>query len=438
MSVLAVTLPLAVFGFLVFILLIGPLPRCRGTWLERSYWWLTEDLPTWAGNLTVRLCGNRAAGLASRCVDLSFNTGHPFFQVLFVALFVGGLLIFMIFGWHHVPGPYLSAWHCLFIPVVIMVPIYTYVKSCSTDPGRIAEDNAPEAYRLFPYDLIIFDPYRCRTCHTIKPARSKHCSLCNACIAGMDHHCVWINNCVGHNNYRYFISFLISMVFLSAYGSYVMANIFRGVRKAEGLDTAWVWDPDLKRQVPVGWFQSYQLVLAAEPLVGALGILLALITPALGAFLAYALYVTIQGATANECDKWNDLDDWIRDGGAYWIPVTPPHAAFVRALDPTRAELPTRRIFIADAATARWLVRRDQDTTLQPNSGTSDSLNDGEEVGQRPVVTLPEGVAPEDAAMIRSLEDVDNLYDRGWWENLRWALWGPRLSPTQLTKPKDS
>ncbi len=25
------------------------------------------------------------------------------------------------------------------------------------------------------------------------------------CVEGFDHHCMWINNCIGSNNYQYFI-----------------------------------------------------------------------------------------------------------------------------------------------------------------------------------------------------------------------------------------
>ncbi|XP_038070729.1 palmitoyltransferase ZDHHC16-like isoform X2 [Patiria miniata] len=51
----------------------------------------------------------------------------------------------------------------------------------------------------------------CKKCIAPKPPRTHHCSICNKCILRMDHHCPWINNCVGHYNYRYFILFCIYM-----------------------------------------------------------------------------------------------------------------------------------------------------------------------------------------------------------------------------------
>ncbi|EKM76159.1 hypothetical protein AGABI1DRAFT_108919 [Agaricus bisporus var. burnettii JB137-S8] len=52
----------------------------------------------------------------------------------------------------------------------------------------------------------------CIQCMAKKPLRSKHCRVCDRCIARSDHHCPWVWNCVGANNHRQFVLFVLSLV----------------------------------------------------------------------------------------------------------------------------------------------------------------------------------------------------------------------------------
>ena len=47
-----------------------------------------------------------------------------------------------------------------------------------------------------------------QVCFVIKPDRAHHCSVCERCILKMDHHCPWVNNCVGFGNYKFFLLFV--------------------------------------------------------------------------------------------------------------------------------------------------------------------------------------------------------------------------------------
>ncbi|XP_041001825.1 probable protein S-acyltransferase 14 [Juglans microcarpa x Juglans regia] len=111
----------------------------------------------------------------------------------------------------------LILFHCLLVML-----LWSYFSVVLTDPGSIPPNWKPvideergEADPLNGSELsnLPADPVNhrirfCRKCNQLKPSRCHHCSVCGRCVLKMDHHCVWVVNCVGALNYKYFLLFL--------------------------------------------------------------------------------------------------------------------------------------------------------------------------------------------------------------------------------------
>lgn len=71
-----------------------------------------------------------------------------------------------------------------------------------------------ESKQLLLYDMIKnreSSKQLCLTCTVKRPLRSKHCSVCDVCVAKFDHHCPWISACIGFRNHKYFVYYLLFM-----------------------------------------------------------------------------------------------------------------------------------------------------------------------------------------------------------------------------------
>ncbi|OMJ90478.1 hypothetical protein SteCoe_7181 [Stentor coeruleus] len=66
--------------------------------------------------------------------------------------------------------------------------------------------------------------YVCPYCILKKHKQTKHCFLCKKCVKHYDHHCIWLNNCIGKLNYKFFIVFLAILAISSIFSLYICVN----------------------------------------------------------------------------------------------------------------------------------------------------------------------------------------------------------------------
>ncbi|CAJ1082148.1 palmitoyltransferase ZDHHC23-B [Xyrichtys novacula] len=85
----------------------------------------------------------------------------------------------------------------------------------------------------------------CPACKVVRPPRAGHCRICGVCVLRLDHHCVWINSCVGQANHRSFLLTLILFLLTSLYG---ISLVLQSVCPQQHLFTALLYCPGVYNQ----------------------------------------------------------------------------------------------------------------------------------------------------------------------------------------------
>jgi len=120
-----------------------------------------------------------------------------FFDTIFAILF-----LFLFPRWQNTWSIYLITFSGL------MSMVFWFI-TMNTDAGIMRKPKEVDFLKL----MQAVDPlYLCPECEVIRTPRSKHCSVCNQCVERYDHHCPWVNNCVGIKNHRPFMVFLTFLI----------------------------------------------------------------------------------------------------------------------------------------------------------------------------------------------------------------------------------
>ena len=182
------------------------------------------------------------------------------------------------------------------------LPCYIYVVAC--DPALTRAEAQPHLERAAAAAMAAVEARpgtpmamarACEKCNLFQGPRTKHCHLCRKCVAGFDHHCLYLNTCIGRRNYAAFMAMLTAAVALLS--MHIAVAVALAVRAARG-------DSDVVSLVEssaLGSTRAYLPLLCVTALIPLLFLLL------VASLWAFHLYIIARGMTTYE---------WIVEGRA--------------------------------------------------------------------------------------------------------------------------
>ncbi|KAM3069651.1 palmitoyltransferase swf1 [Clarireedia jacksonii] len=374
-------------SFFTFVAFFGRLPALRNTPIGSLHRVIWVHIPRGFKALDKRLTNGHFSAYVGRLAHTLWHDRHPVVMIFFILLLAVSEIMFIPPAW-----PTMSTSRKINVAIFVSFPYIFLYLAASRDPGYILPSNHVHQMSLYPYDYTIFYAGNaCRTCHLLKPARSKHCDVCKHCIAKYDHHCVFINNCVGYNNQHFFLLLLFTTGNLTSYAVYVgnsLLSVFIAERFPDWsfVGSGYTWSR---------YFNIWGWALQEHTRIGAITLLCLLTTPLVYGLLGYHIYLIWCGTTTNESLKWSDWAAEMSDGYVFKRKLAENREKNLR-IEPAWTHWP---------AESQQIVLRTQD-------------------GQDPVG--PVAIGEGEWERVWGLRDVENLYDIGFLDNLKDVFLGTR------------
>jgi len=133
-------------------------------------------------------------------------------RAMWLGLHVLGLFLLWV------EGAWPAGWPFL---VVIATTFVFYSGASFTDPGFVSEQASHGPGDTLG-EMLLAQPV-CVLCQAPQPKRAKHCYTCARCVHRLDHHCLWLGNCVGEGNHRLFVAYLAAQAVLLGWAAVASA-----------------------------------------------------------------------------------------------------------------------------------------------------------------------------------------------------------------------
>ncbi|KAI4364581.1 hypothetical protein MLD38_020654 [Melastoma candidum] len=290
--------------------LCGNWPIFRRTPIGAIHRFLTSGAYEYLLRFVGLVCGNKGTDAILGVENFCCNRPNPSLQIFYLVMVGGIYFIITKTSFSYIPGYYLSEVHRYTSFLAIGIGIILFVLTSFSDPGTVNADNVYKYLASYPYDEIIYTQKECPTCKIPKPARSKHCSICDRCVARFDHHCGWMNNCIGERNTRYFMAFLLWHFLICVYGVVAIALVIAGELKESRIIQILTVYYGIENSVRSLAPHLVQWMLGSYDAQILLMVFLAIVSLLLAGFFGYHASLCLTNTTTNETFKWQEYISW--------------------------------------------------------------------------------------------------------------------------------